>query len=129
MAKKILVRNLIISLIFIALVLIPNMVQAASISEIMTSADDFIINGQNQEEKIEQASLIETSNFIYNVCLAIGIVVAVIMAAFLGIQFMLASAGDKAEVKKAMMPFVVGCFVVFGAFGIWRIVLNLLNAI
>lgn len=43
----------------------------------------------------------------------------------IGIQFMLASAEDKAKVKEALVPYVVGCFVIFGAFTIWSTVVNI----
>lgn len=33
---------------------------------------------------------------------------------------------EKAEIKESMMPFVIGCFVMFGAYGLWKVVVNLL---
>lgn len=50
---------------------------------------------------------------------------AVVIAMILGIQFMVASASEKAKVKEAIIPFVVGCIVVFGAFTIWKIAVNI----
>ena len=38
---------------------------------------------------------------------------------------MLGSVDEKAQVKDAIVPFVIGCMVVFGAFGIWRIFINI----
>ena len=35
---------------------------------------------------------------------------------------MLGSIEEKAQVKEALIPFIIGCIVVFGAFGIWKIV-------
>ena len=57
--------------------------------------------------------------------LVIGICVAVITISILGIKFMLGSIEEKAQVKEALIPFVIGCVVVFGAFGIWKIVTEL----
>lgn len=74
---------------------------------------------------INETQLQETSNFMYKLLLAIGIIVMFIVGTILGIQFMIASAEDKAEVKKALVPYVVGCIVIFGAFTIWSIVVNL----
>lgn len=48
---------------------------------------------------------------------AVGIVI--------GIQFMVASAEDKAKVKEALVPYIVGCIVIFGAFTIWSIAVNM----
>ena len=45
----------------------------------------------------------------------------------LGIQFMVGSVDQKAKVKDSLIPYIVGCFVIFGAFGIWKIVLTILE--
>lgn len=41
--------------------------------------------------------------------------IALIVVTMLGIKYMLASPSDKAEVKKQIMPILIGCFLVFGA--------------
>lgn len=38
---------------------------------------------------------------------------------------MMGSAEEKAEVMKTLIPFVIGCAVLFGAFGIWKFVVLL----
>ena len=48
-----------------------------------------------------------------------------IIGTVLGIKFMVASAEDKAEVKKALVPYIIGCAVIFGAFTIWNIAVNI----
>lgn len=48
-----------------------------------------------------------------------------IVGTILGIQFMIASAEEKAKVKETLVPYIVGCIVIFGAFTIWSIVVNL----
>lgn len=48
-----------------------------------------------------------------------------IVGTILGIQFMVASAEDKAKVKEAIVPYVVGCIVIFGAFTIWGTAVNI----
>ena len=126
MTKKVLIRNIIISLIFICIVFAPSM-RYATVGEIVGGAQDFLNNGEAHDDNLNQETLKNASNIIYNVFLAVGIVVAVIVASILGIQFMIASAEDKAEVKKALVPFVIGCIVVFGAFGIWKVALGILS--
>ena len=37
------------------------------------------------------------------------------------------SADEKAKVKESLMPFVAGCVVVFGAFTIWKVAVNIGN--
>lgn len=48
-----------------------------------------------------------------------------LVGTIIGIQFMVASAEDKAKVKEALVPYVIGCAVIFGAFTIWSIAVNL----
>lgn len=87
--------------------------------EIISSADDFLQTGT--DNAIDENALKETSDYIYNTLLVIAVAIAVIVGAYLGIKFMLESAEDKAKIKEAMIPFIVGCFIIFGAFGIWKI--------
>lgn len=71
---------------------------------------------------MDKDKLNSASSTIYNILLVIGICVAGIMTSILGIKFMLGSIEEKAQVKEALIPFIIGCIVVFGAFGIWKIV-------
>lgn len=48
-----------------------------------------------------------------------------VVGIIIGIQFMVASAEDKAKVKETLVPYIVGCIVIFGAFTIWSIAVNL----
>ena len=48
-----------------------------------------------------------------------------LVGTIIGIQFMLASAEDKAKVKEALVPYIIGCVVIFGAFTIWSIAVKL----
>ena len=73
----------------------------------------------------QENKLIATSNLIYNILLVIGIGVAVIVSGVLGIKFMIGSVEEKAQIKDQLIPFVIGCIVVFGAFGIWKIVVGM----
>ena len=94
-----------------------------AMGEIISGGKDFL----SASTVINTTQLHTTSNYIYNTLLAVAIVVAVIVAMVLGIQFMVASADEKAKVKEALMPFVVGCIVVFGSFTIWKVAVNIGN--
>ena len=43
----------------------------------------------------------------------------------LGIKFMLGSVEEKAKVKETLIPFTIGCIIIFGAYIIWRLVMQL----
>ena len=89
-------------------------------------ADDFINVGQ---VNIDQATLSNFSKTMYNILLVIGVIVAVIVGAIIGLKLMTSSIEEKAEAKKLLIPYVVGCVVVFGGFAIWKLVVTILQNI
>lgn len=99
--------------------------QAYSIENIFSDAQNFLKAGNSVDETINQAALKDTSNFIYKLLLAIGVIVAFIVGVVLGIQFMVSSAEDKAKVKEALVAYAISCVVLFGAYGIWSLVVNM----
>lgn len=101
-----------------------------NLDDIFNLADDFFNSGlENEGRVINLGNLQITSNFVYNILLSIAIVVAVIWGMILGIQFLIGAAEQRAETKKALVPYFIGCVVIFGAFGIWAFVVNILQSI
>lgn len=100
----------------------------STLTDVLVGADDFVASGiQKGNASVDKDKLQEASSSIYNILLICGVITAVLTAAILGIKFMLSSVEEKAEVKAALVPFVIGCIVVFGAFGIWKIVILIAN--
>lgn len=54
---------------------------------------------------------------------------AVIVGIIIGIKYMIGSIDEKAECKQLLLPYFVSCFVVFGAFGIWKLAVNIVSKI
>lgn len=123
--KKLLINIMVIFIILFNL-FIPN-AYAGPLQDIMNIAEDFVNNGENGGNVINNDALKEGSNTLYNVLLVIGIAVAFIWGIVLGIQFVTGSLGEKADVKKNLIVYVIGCIIIFGAFGIWRLLLQLLQ--
>ena len=96
------------------------------IGEIISGADDFISDGAS-DQPIKDSNLQELSNSLYTVLLVIGIVVAVIVGLVIGVKFMTGSVAEKAKVKETLIPYIAGCIVVFGAFAIWKLVVEVLS--
>ena len=101
--------------------------------DIINSGKNFIETGKNGlSNNIANASDSEVQSIIeniYSIIFPLGVVITVIVGVVLGIKFMLASAEEKAKVKELMVPYVIGCAVIYGAFGIWRIVIEILSAV
>lgn len=126
MKKRIFLILIIMFVINIAFLNI-NLVQASSIGDIIKGGDNFISAGKDQGVKIDTDKLQNTSNSIYNILLILAMIVAVVIAGILGIKFMIGSAEEKANIKDALVPFVIGCIVAFGAFGFWKIFITIGN--
>ncbi len=101
-------------------------VQASS--NFVSGADNFLNSGKETfQEAVDQEKLKEASDLIYNTLLIVGTCAAVIMGGILGLQFIMGSVEQKVKVKESIIPFIIGCVVLFGAFGIWRLVILLLR--
>lgn len=100
---------------------------ATDLDTIIDSADSFINSGD--DNKVSEKSMENLSDSIYSILLIVGVIVAVIVGAILGIKFMTGSVEQQADVKKLLVPYIVGCVVVFGAFGIWKIAVTIIASI
>ena len=121
MNKSILIKILV--LFILSTMLIMQTTYAAD--SVLDAGEGFIDTGKSQTSPIKESQIKTVSDQIYNI--AIGTVIAVIIGAILGIQFMVGSMDDKAKVKESLIPFVIGCVIIFGAFGIWKIVATILQ--
>ncbi|MGN1299377.1 MAG: hypothetical protein ACI4UE_05290 [Candidatus Scatovivens sp.] len=63
-------------------------------------------------------------NIAIGVMQLVGVGIAVIMLIVLAIKYMSAAPGDRAEIKKHAVVYVVGAVVLFGAAGILEIIKN-----
>lgn len=120
------IKKISILILFILIITITN--NSYAIGSIISDSDNFLEEGVTVEETlgtegVEQ--LKSTSNDLFKLLTAIGIVLMFIVGIIIGIQFMVASAEDKAKVKEALIPYIVGCIVIFGAFTIWSLVVNM----
>ena len=98
-----------------------------AVGDLFAQGKNFLGHGKSVNQTINTTELKNTSDYIYNALLAIAVMTAIVVAMVIGIQFMAASADEKAKVKEAILPFIVGCIVVFGAFAIWKIAVNIGN--
>lgn len=128
MSKSIFLKLFICSIFIIILCISFGAKSSYALGNIFSDGKAFLEEGNSIGNTIDIPALTNTSDTIYNTLLAIAIMVAVIVAMVLGIQFMVASADEKAKVKEALIPFIIGCIVVFGSFTIWKIVVNIGNS-
>lgn len=105
-----------------------NNAYATSIDDIITGADDFVSDGTGSPP-MNVNDLKSMSDTIYNILLVVAIVVAVIVGLAIGIKFMTGSVSEKAQVKETLIPYIAGCVVIFGAFAIWKFIIEIMKGI
>lgn len=128
--KKVWIIILIISF-FISINIMPSYASGKyTTGEMVEGADKFIEDGIEGGSTIITAQNLKTmSDTLYNILLVIGIIVAVIVAIVMGIKFVTGGIEGQAEVKKSLIPYTVGCVIIFGAFIIWKIILMMLMSV
>ena len=124
MEKIMLKIGLMILLMLVIFTTIPNRTYA--MSNVISSGDNFLNAGAGGNV-IDEKALKDTSNYIYNILFTIAIVLAVAIGMIIGIQFMMGSAAEQAKIKETLIPYVIGVFVIFASFTIWKVVVNIGN--
>lgn len=100
---------------------------AGELDNYINQAEDFLSKADN-ELPINETALKDTSTTIFNTLFAIAIAVATIVGMIIGIQFIMGSPTEKAQIKETLVPYAIGVFVVFASFTIWKIVVEIGNA-
>ena len=114
----------IILLVIVITTFMPTTTNASWISDIFKSANNFIKDRQDNLPLTVDKDIISG---IYNILLIIGIISAVIVGIILGIQFIIGSVEQKSKIKESLLPYIAGCIVLFGAFGIWKLIIEILR--
>lgn len=105
-------------------ILSSNVYAGEIIREIFNQVESWDTTGRaNKGTTLDTRDLNDLSDRIFSLFLAVGTVIAVIVGAILGIQFMTAGINKKVEVQQALMGYVISCIIMFSAFGIWRLIL------
>lgn len=93
--------------------------------------DDIINNGNsflnigNSSNITTETEVKDISDWVSGILLTIAIGVTVISAIIMGINFLTQTVEDKAKIKESMTPWVIGIFISFGAYTIWKITMNI----
>lgn len=103
---------------------------AISIDGMIKQGDGFVKTGEDSKtDTIDGDNFTKTVKQVYRVLLGIGIGVSVIIIGIMGVKIMIGSVEEKAEIKEKMIPYIIGCGVMFGAFAIWRIAMVIAGSI
>lgn len=98
--------------------------------DIFNKGEEFINTGK---EELEKDATIDTEDVnkeykkLFGILFALGVALSVIIGAILGIKFMVSGIEEQAKIKELLLPYVIGCIVIFGAFGIWKLAIELFS--
>ena len=110
----------------VAILLVAMMVVAVGTQVVFsTQSDDGLNIGQFNNRKDTSGASESSQNIIgalINIVQIIGTGVAIIMLIVLAIKYISAAPGDKADIKKHAVVYVVGAIVLFAATGILQII-------
>lgn len=105
--------------IFLIMILI-----VASVMPIVNAIDsdkalNNILEGTAQGNITKKANSV--AGTVISVFQVVGVAIAIIMLLTLAMKYMMASPGDKADIKKHAVPYVIGAVCLFAASGILKI--------
>lgn len=124
-------KILIVLIIFIEIMIsvsITNKVYATdTLGDVISGGKDFISSSDNKFS-VSESKLKDTSSSIYNILLMLSFIIVACIGIYLGIKYMWAGVDEKADVKNALVIFTVGCIVIYGAFGIWKVIANFVQS-
>lgn len=79
------------------------------------------------EFQLNTEKLQKVSSSLFTIAIIVATVISVIVGVIIGIKFVTGSIEAQAETKKLLKPYLIGCFVIYGAFGIWSLAINILS--
>ena len=120
------IKTIILVLIGIMLIFsVPIYSKATTIDNIISSGNSFLEGeGTDIGGTIDEGRLQNLSNTVSGILLTIAVIVTLISAVVMGINFVIQSVEDKAKVKESMIPWIIGIIISFGAYGIWKITMS-----
>ena len=117
----------IVGIVIIFIILCLNM-QTNVYADWISDASNFSSEGSADSSEVitmDTGKVKTVSNTISGILLGISVIVAVITTAVLGINFIVQSAEEKAKVKEALVPLIIGMIISFGAYAIWKFAIQI----
>ena len=115
----------VLSVIILAVLLIVSIATVVNADEVFfDKVDETSVTNGASDTSGAASSLNRIIGSVITIVQVIGVGVAIIMLIVLAIKYISAAPGDKADIKKHAVVYVVGALVLFGASGILQIIKN-----
>lgn len=115
------IKKLVMSILLIALIvtlLTSNCFASDLFAEMKTGMEGVKTADTSANDK----GIAKVINIVIGLLQVAGTGISLIVITMLGIKYLMASAGEKAEIKKQAVPIVIGCVLLFGAVNIMKAV-------
>lgn len=127
-------KKKIIAILLILVLFIANINNLCYADDAPKTVDDTLHQAQkfispDTSGTIDQGKMKTAIDLIYDLLLGIAIIAALIVGVILGIKFMVGAADEQADIKQKLIVYIAGCVVVFGAFGIWKLVVTIMKSL
>lgn len=119
MLKKYIKKTILVFLAIIMILSINNYIYAAGES-IMSGLINDLDNGAPGDETAGKVNNIVTT--VITIARVVGVAVAIVMLLVVAMKYMTAAPGEKADIKKSAVVYVVGAVVLFAVTGILGII-------
>lgn len=124
----------VLTVVMIALMLVASLVTLSNAASSSTSVsfgniDTDTITSGAKDETGAASSINNIIGSVITIVQVIGVGVAIIMLIVLAIKYISAAPGDKADIKKHAVVYVVGAIVLFAASGLLGIIKNFASAV
>ncbi len=100
-------------------------VTGEGIDDVINASENFV--SQGEDSKVSANNLQSFSAIFYNILLTIGVACVVITGMVIGIKYMIGSVEEKANYKQMLWPYLIGSIVTLSAFGLWKIVIEIMR--
>lgn len=125
MGSKVLKKIVLAMLLIFILLSLHSNVQALSLSEMQTKANNFIEAGSGTS--IDYEKVTDEFEDLAQILTMIGIGVMVGVTTYMGIKYLTAGPEAQAKLKVQLIGVVVSGVVIFAAFSIWKLVLQIVS--
>lgn len=96
-----------------------------SLKKMEEQAEKFLTTGEQQSDKVDTAAIAENFVGLGQILTMVGAGVLVAVTTYMGIKYLTAGPEAQAKLKVQLIGIVVSGVVIFGAYGIWKTVVNI----
>ncbi|CCY99217.1 unknown [Clostridium sp. CAG:793] len=126
--NKRLLTTIMVGILLISQLIVPITSYGLSFGGMKGDADNFINKGTNGQ-KITLQEAITKLVPIGNVLVLIATIVLVVVGMIMGLKYMIGGTDQKANMKEKLIWYIISIALVYGAVGIFTIVVNIMNNI